>query len=122
MCGLIGCSSELALDLDTIAHRGPDAAGEITVGRWRLGHSRLAIQDLSSASDQPVINGDVTVTYNGELWNPQELRQQLPGDWLTTGDTEVVVRALSVYDEQALPMPAAFYRTTFAEQFQGVKP
>ena len=104
MCGLIGCSAELALDLNTIAHRGPDAAAEIIAGRWRLGHSRLAIQDLSSASDQPVVNGDTTVTYNGELWNPQELRERLPGDWSTTGDTEVVVRALTVHGEDALPM------------------
>lgn len=104
MCGLIGCAARLDIDLRAIAHRGPDAADELVAGRWRLGHSRLAIQDLSSASEQPVEHGDLVVTYNGELWNPHELRDRLDGEWHTTGDTEVVVRALAQHGEAALPM------------------
>jgi asparagine synthase (glutamine-hydrolysing) len=59
-----------------------------------LGHTRLAIQDTSSASDQPIVTPLLALTYNGELWNPSPLRESLGGTWDTTGDTEVVVRVI----------------------------
>jgi asparagine synthase (glutamine-hydrolysing) len=104
MCGLIGSSAKLQINLDSIAHRGPDAAAEIVAGYWRLGHTRLAIQDLTDSSNQPVTSNGTVITYNGELWNPEQLRSQLPGQWATTGDTEVVARALGIYGEDALAM------------------
>jgi asparagine synthase (glutamine-hydrolysing) len=102
MCGLIGGTSRLALDLSSISHRGPDSYGEAVQDCWRLGHTRLAIQDISDASAQPVVSSSLTVTYNGELWNPDRLRNMLGGAWATTGDTEVVVRMIEQHGTRAL--------------------
>jgi len=64
-----------------LAHRGPDDAGVWAdpAGRVALGNRRLAIIDLSSAGHQPMADasGDVVVTYNGEIYNFQELRRDL---------------------------------------------
>lgn len=102
MCGLIGGSVGLAFDLTSIKHRGPDSFGETVAGAWRLGHSRLAIQDITDASAQPVVRNDLALTYNGELWNPQALRDTLGGQWVTTGDTEVVFRMIQTLGVEAL--------------------
>lgn len=97
MCGLIGALGQ-PLDesaLSRIAHRGPDGAAMVTIGRTVLGHTRLAIQDVDHRADCPFVYGDVTLTYNGELWNTAELRNEWPGVvWATTGDTEQVARIL----------------------------
>lgn len=103
MCGLIGGRID-HVDLATIRHRGPDAENALSCGRYLLGHTRLAVQDLTPDSDQPWDTGSLMVTYNGELWRPDELRHRLGGTWHTTGDTEVVAVALSRYGPAALPM------------------
>jgi asparagine synthase (glutamine-hydrolysing) len=102
VCGLIGGSRSLKFDLTSLTHRGPDAASQTSQGPWTLGHTRLAIQDLSSASEQPVRASNCVVTYNGELWNPASLRSELEGFFSTSGDTEVVVRALDTLGVSAL--------------------
>jgi len=56
-----------------------------------LGHTRLAILDLSPAGNQPMTYGDFTLTYNGEIYNFKELRQQLEGPFHSDGDTEVLL-------------------------------
>ena len=64
-----------------IAHRGPDgeAAWFSPDGRVTLGHRRLAIVDLSPLGAQPMTNedGSVWVVFNGEIYNHDELREQL---------------------------------------------
>ena len=66
---------------DTIAHRGPDAAGiwSSADGAVVLGHRRLAIIDLSPTGAQPMQNAARTtvVVFNGEIYNHHELRQEL---------------------------------------------
>lgn len=106
MCGLLGGNvAPEILDLETIAHRGPDSRGIETIGTWTLGHTRLAIQDLSSASTQPIRYDGLVVTYNGELWRPDVARRALDGvRFETTGDTEVVARLLERHGADALPM------------------
>lgn len=87
--------------VNCLRHRGPDAAGvfesEIRV-RATLGHTRLAIIDLSASGNQPMLDpvSRVSLTYNGECYNYQELRQELgepKGGWRSETDTEVVLRA-----------------------------
>lgn len=97
MCGLVG-SYLVPLEpgaLDMIRHRGPDGSGIWSDGVRSLGHTRLAIRDLRSVADQPFGEQHIVLTYNGELWNDAELRQRYGGSWLTTGDTEVVARAIA---------------------------
>ncbi|MDX1410874.1 MAG: asparagine synthase (glutamine-hydrolyzing) [Nitrospirales bacterium] len=66
---------------ETMVHRGPDDAGVWVDpnGRCALAHRRLSIIDLSSEGRQPIgnENGTVQVTFNGEIYNYQELRKKL---------------------------------------------
>jgi asparagine synthase (glutamine-hydrolysing) len=86
MCGIFGLNlSAMQDDYSKYAlllkHRGPDAFGSY-INREEgvyLGHCRLAIIDLSEAGNQPMCNEDETVwlSYNGEIYNFQELRHEL---------------------------------------------
>ena len=64
---------------DLIAHRGPDGDGVWTDGPVGLGHRRLAIIDLSPGGRQPMTSadGELTITFNGEIYNFLELRREL---------------------------------------------
>lgn len=90
--------------MDAQAHRGPDDDELYQDSRVVLGHRRLAIIDLSEAGRQPMSNedGTVRVSYNGEIYNFRELREEL----LSRGhrfhsqtDTEVLVHG---YEESGL--------------------
>ena len=61
---------------DAQAHRGPDGAGVWTAPGVGLSHRRLAIIDIEG-SPQPMRDGDLTVTYNGEIYNFAEVRADL---------------------------------------------
>ena len=63
----------------TLEHRGPDDSGDWGEGSCALAHRRLAIIDLSEQARQPLTNEDETVwlTYNGEVYNYLELRDEL---------------------------------------------
>ncbi len=83
-----------------LAHRGPDGEGfyENAQEGVALAHRRLSIIDLSDASSQPMLalDGQVVLSYNGELYNFRELRDELiarGATFTTTGDTEVVLNA-----------------------------
>jgi asparagine synthase (glutamine-hydrolysing) len=83
---------------DALAHRGPDGEGVYTDGAVGLGHRRLAIIDLTSAGHQPMItpDGRYAVTYNGEIYNFQELRAELQAlghPFRSRTDTEVLLQA-----------------------------
>jgi asparagine synthase (glutamine-hydrolysing) len=77
-----------------LQHRGPDGEGIWSAPEAALGHRRLSIQDLSEAAHQPMVFGTQVLTYNGELYNHQALRDALPGPWHSSGDTEVLVHLL----------------------------
>ena len=88
MCGITGIFNlngepvstvNLRKMTDAIAHRGPDGEGFYNDGFIALGHRRLAIIDLSPAGHQPMVSRDqqVVLSYNGEIYNFQELRAEL---------------------------------------------
>ncbi len=77
------------------AHRGPDGDGIWTAAGVGLGHRRLSIIDLEG-SPQPMSDGTLTITYNGEVYNFVELRDELAAKgaiFRTSGDTEVLLHA-----------------------------
>src|SRR5690606_23103312 len=123
MCGVVAGLGKLDLApaVAALTHRGPDAAGTVEVGGVRLGHTRLAVRDLNSRSDQPFRDGPVTIAYNGEIYNADELRQAVqerdPGrSWATTGDTEVLAAALAVLGpERALPLINGMFAVAWAD-------
>ena len=66
---------------DSLAHRGPDDHGVWSDAEAgvALAHRRLSILDLSPAGHQPMVSADgrLVVTFNGEIYNFQELRAEL---------------------------------------------
>ena len=91
-----GAERRLRVMNDLQRHRGPDGEGTWLHERGHLGfgHRRLSIIDLKTG-DQPMTDGDGNwITYNGELYNYIELREELGRDrFVTTSDTEVILRA-----------------------------
>src|SRR5687767_15979891 len=85
-----------------LTHRGPDDEGCVSNGAISLAQARLSIIDLVTGH-QPLCNedGTVWVTFNGEIYNYQELRQELRARghaFRTESDTEVLVHAYEEYD------------------------
>jgi len=103
MCGLVGIINfdgqapqreTLERMAAKIRHRGPDDAGVFVAGAVGLAHQRLAIIDLKTGH-QPMTSDDVTVVFNGEIYNYIELREELKRAghaFRTTSDTEVLLR------------------------------
>lgn len=113
MCGIVGGwlqspTANLAAAVAAIAHRGPDGQGlhVDAASGVALGHTRLAILDLSEAGRQPMASADgaVVLVFNGEIYNFRELRQELEAGgatFLGHSDTEVV---LALYRRDGLAM------------------
>lgn len=98
---------ELTLHIrDSMAHGGPDDAG-IYVDKEKgvaLAHRRLSILDLSSLGHQPMSTegGEITITYNGEIYNFQEIKQDLLNKgykFRSNTDTEVIIKAYLEWGE-----------------------
>ncbi len=90
-----------------LAHRGPDGDGHWLAENVALGHRRLAIIDLSTAAQQPMISADgrYVLSYNGEVYNFRELRAELTAigyQFCSNTDSEVVLYALAAWGTAAL--------------------
>ena len=91
---------------DAMVHRGPDDEGVFLGDGIGLGHRRLSIIDVAG-SRQPMANPQETVwlSYNGEVYNFQELRAELEArgvTFRTKGDTEVILRAYETWGDAAV--------------------
>lgn len=104
ICGIFNLNGEPVSPVilrgmtDAIAHRGPDGEGFYIDSFIGIGHRRLAILDLSPAGHQPMItrDGQYALSYNGEIYNFQELRLELESlghQFRSRTDTEVVLHA-----------------------------
>ena len=106
MCGIAGVFRPDGLAPDDVqavrrmtdaqVHRGPDGGGMFDDRRVVLGHRRLSIIDVSAAGNQPMSNedGSIWLTYNGEIYNHEDLREQLHSlghRFRSRSDTEVIV-------------------------------
>lgn len=106
MCGIAGYVRPAGLlppevldrMMAAVRHRGPDGDGSWTdpARGVALGHTRLKVLDLTEAAHQPMVSHDgrVVLTYNGEIYNYQALRDELTAAGATfhsTGDTAVLL-------------------------------
>jgi asparagine synthase (glutamine-hydrolysing) len=92
--------------LAAMLHRGPDELGLYVDDRAGLAHARLSIIDLASGQ-QPMANAEGTlwISFNGEIFNYLELREELIGlghAFRTRSDTEVILHAWAQWGEAAL--------------------
>lgn len=143
MCGLVVVVNPgqrpverpiLAAMAERIAHRGPDAEGfwgDAGVGMY---HKRLSIIDIESGQ-QPMTRSDVTVVFNGEIYNYIELRDELKAEgrpFTTSSDTEVLLQAYLAWGEEFVTRLNGMFafvihdgrrqRTMAARDHFGVKP
>src|SRR5262245_9062122 len=91
---------------ETLRHRGPDDGGFFVNGNIGMAMRRLAIIDVIGGR-QPITNedGTIVVTFNGEIYNFQELRSELASSgqqFATQSDTEVIVHAYEEWGDEAL--------------------
>jgi len=105
MCGICGevfWNGQFALEqnfkpmLKALERRGPDDGGLWTQDQVGLGHRRLAIIDLTEAGHQPMVDGSLTLVFNGCIYNYQSLRQELIDlghHFQSHSDTEVILKA-----------------------------
>ena len=114
MCGVVGFWHKDGKEADKrvledmvqrLAHRGPDDQGVWTSHAIGLGHTRLSILDLSEHGHQPFVTDDNSsvVSFNGEIYNYLDLRQQLENEGVSfksTCDTEVLLYALRLWGPQ----------------------
>lgn len=112
MCGICGymglegrpADAELVNRMDgAMLHRGPDGGDVYASGSVALGHRRLSIIDLSTG-DQPMStsDGELTVVFNGEIYNYLELKAELASKghvFTTTSDTESILHGYRQWGE-----------------------
>ena len=115
MCGIAGIATQhagsiaiekLARMAAAIRHRGPDGYGFYTGLHVGFAHVRLSIVDVAGGA-QPLTNedGQIVITYNGEVYNHVELRRQLESCghvFRTRSDTEVLVHAYEEWGAEML--------------------
>src|SRR6058998_3428707 len=116
MCGISGIyrrgdapieEARLLAMRDDQTHRGPDDVGLRTGRHIGLAFNRLAIIDLSPAANQPMASedGTVSIVFNGEIYNFQEVRRDLEGRgrrFRTRSDTEVILQAYQQWGIDAI--------------------
>lgn len=114
MCGIAGVLSQsrirqeaMAIALNRLYHRGPDASGDWANDHVWMGHTRLAILDLSPAGQQPMSyqNERYQMVFNGEIYNYLELRAELSDygyPFISNSDTEVLLAAYAHWGADCL--------------------
>lgn len=95
MCGIAG-SIHFPLNIPRLTkdlwHRGPDAQATFSEGNLQLHHHRLAILDIASGG-QPMHYEHLTIIFNGEIYNHQEVRKKYGFLCSTQSDTETILHA-----------------------------
>ena len=119
MCGISGfidytnqSNSEVLVKMtDTLYHRGPDGSGYefFQTNNYQLGfgHRRLSIIDLSEAGKQPMNFKHLWITFNGEVYNYKEIKNELivlNHQFIGHSDTEVILHAYAQWGISCIEM------------------
>lgn len=137
MCGIAGIvlqphkrlpdlAERLAAMAGAMAHRGPDDEGIYVApgGQVGLANRRLAIRDLSPAGHMPMVtpDGQVSITYNGEIYNAGELRRELESVGCTFrshSDTEVILLGYAKWGKAIVPKLRGMFAFAILDQRHG---
>jgi len=100
MCGVVGFngqnSQKLEKMMQSIDHRGPDDKGVFESKIFSLAHVRLSILDLTSHGHQPMEYDNLSMVYNGEVYNFKKIREELISygyEFISYTDSEVILKA-----------------------------
>ena len=116
MCGIAGVLDRSGASVplpvlrrmsDIISHRGPDDEGQFVDGPVGLANRRLSILDPTPAGHMPMFSadGNLVITYNGEVYNFKDLARELEGLGYTMRsgtDTEVILHAFDAWGPAAI--------------------
>ena len=115
MCGIAGLlgldegpvdPQQLGRMISTLRHRGPDGSGVYVKGPVGLAHARLSIIDLQGgAQPMSTVDGRLWITFNGEIFNYIELRDELQAKghrFATRSDTEVILNAYREFGDDCV--------------------
>ncbi len=144
MCGIAGeLNLRKSLEYNRhinrhLSHRGPHNQNYLKINKnLYFYHTRLKIIDFSSSSNQPMVSNNkrFTITYNGELYNFNEIKKELEIKGYTfnsTGDTEVFLNGFAEYGVEFFKKVNGIFAVSifdkklnhiyFARDFIGVKP
>ena len=104
MCGIAG-SVNYKLDIPLLTkdlwHRGPDEQDTFSTDKLQLHHHRLAILDIASGK-QPMKFNDLTIIFNGQIYNHLEIRKKYNLDCTTHSDTETILHAYAKLGPECL--------------------
>lgn len=107
MCAVFGIIGEYEFSLakralGTLSHRGPDHCAIVQRKDLFFAHSRLSIIDTDSNANQPFCYNDILLSFNGEIYNFKELKQELTDEFVfkTNSDTEVIIAAYLKWGEE----------------------
>ncbi len=102
MCGILGINrskiDNFSNALDILKNRGPN---NYTIKKYNttiLGHTRLSIIDLKDEANQPMEFDNISIVFNGEIYNYKELIIDHNLNCTTKSDTEVIIRLYQKYD------------------------
>jgi asparagine synthase (glutamine-hydrolysing) len=130
MCGIAGIISserpiQTILDnmMESLEHRGPDNQSSYIEGNLGLAHTRLSIIDLSEEANQPIVDstGRYVIIFNGEIYNYQELREDLRKQdfsFTTNSDTEVLLNGYIAFKEKIFTMVRGFYAVCIYDKLE----
>ena len=115
MCGIVGIwdyKNKIRKEIlermrDTLVHRGSDDQGIFIDEKNNIGfgHQRLSIIDLSEAGHQPMIDEDLVIVFNGEIYNFKEIRKELENKrykFKSNSDTEVILKSYQEWGKGAI--------------------
>ena len=111
MCGIYSSNisvseNDVKTKLSSINFRGPDYMGILQENDLTFGHLRLSILDLDERSNQPMTLEDYVIVFNGEIYNFQEIKEELISlghTFNTTGDTEVLLKGYKEWGQAVVP-------------------
>jgi asparagine synthase (glutamine-hydrolysing) len=129
MCGIIGRYARDGVPLPAatlfelvqcVSHRGPDDSTYWQDGPYSFGHRRLSIIDLASGR-QPMASADgaIVITYNGEIYNYIELRNELVAlghTFRTKSDTEVLINGYRQWGVDLFPKLLGMFACAIADR------